>query len=251
MKKESAVSDRAEEESEAMAVSPPLKSARYDDIYFSAQGGLAEKDYIFVGGNGLPDRWAGRQAFTICETGFGTGLSFLAAWRAFSRTAQAGQRLDYIGIEKDPLAASEILSALGGWREEIGSGIFDGFLENYPLRTPGYHRILFSEYGGGRDGACVSLTLIFADVNEVLPDLDVPGGVDAWFLDGFTPAKNPEMWSAVLFSEMARLSAPAARCATFTVAGVVRRGLESAGFRIEKRPGFGHKNEMLTGVLGA
>lgn len=259
MEKESVVSDRENKGAEAIMAKgeagpplppPPLKSARYDDIYFSAQGGLAEKDYIFVGGNGLPGRWEGRQAFTICETGFGTGLSFLAAWRSFSRTALAGQRLDYIGIEKDPLAASEILSVLRGWREEIGGGIFDRFLENYPLRTPGYHRILFPEGEDGRGGACATLTLIFADVNEALPDLDVPGGVDAWFLDGFTPAKNPEMWGPVLFSEMARLSAPGARCATFTVAGVVRRGLESAGFRLEKRPGFGRKNEMLAGVLG-
>lgn len=225
----------------------PLTSQRYDDIYFSAQGGLAEKNYVFLGGNDLPARWVGRGAFTVCETGFGTGLSFLATWKAFSETCAPGQRLDYVGIEKHPLAPEEIRAALGGWRAEIGEGIFDGFLESYPLRTPGFHRNIYPLNGG----ACLTLTLVFEDVNAGLPEFDAPAGVDAWFLDGFTPAKNPQMWSETLFSEMARLSAPGARFATFTAAGAVRRGLEAAGFRVEKRPGFGYKHDMLAGVFGA
>lgn len=223
----------------------PLTSQRYDDIYFSAQGGLAEKNYVFLGGNDLPARWAGRAAFAVCETGFGTGLSFLATAKAFSETAAPGQRLDYVGIEKHPLAPGEIRAALGHWRAEIGARIFDEFLENYPLRTPGFHRILFAL----DNAAVIALTLVFDDVNTALPEFDVPAGIDAWFLDGFTPAKNPQMWSEILFSEMARLSAPGAGFATFTAAGAVRRGLEAAGFRVEKRPGFGYKHDMLAGAL--
>lgn len=222
----------------------PLASPLYGDIYFSAQGGLAEKRHVFVAGNGLPARWRGRPRFAICETGFGTGLSFLAAGCAFAESAAPEQRLDYVGIEKHPLEIETLRRTLAPWREDL-SPLMEAFLDSYPLRTPGFHRILFETQAGPR----LTLTLLLGDVNALLPELDAPAGIDAWFLDGFTPAKNPDMWTPDLFAQMRRLSAPRATFATFTAAGAVRRGLEEAGFTVEKRKGFGYKHDMLAGAL--
>lgn len=219
-----------------------LVSEHYDDIYFSAQGGLAEKRHVFLKGNDLPRRWQDRASFTICEAGFGTGLSFLAACEAFFSHPQPHAKLEYIGIEKHPLPATAIRSALEGWRGEIG-GVLDDLLSQYPLRVPGFHRL----YLAGPDAPLAVLTLVFDDIREALCALDVPAGVDAWFLDGFTPARNPAMWQPEIFSRMARLSTPDATFATFTAAGSVRRGLEEAGFSVRKCPGFGYKHDMMAG----
>lgn len=218
-----------------------LRSAQFDDIYFSTEDGLAETHHVFIGGNDLPEAWERKQRFVIAETGFGTGLNFLAAWTLFEKQARPGQRLHYISFEKYPLEWDEIARALGQWRSEFG-GRADRLRALYPLRVPGVHRIMLN--------AQVTLTLVFDDVNEALPQTDIPCGVDAWFLDGFAPSKNPDMWSETLFSGMARLSHAGTTFATFTVAGVVRRGLEASGFKIEKRQGFGRKKEMLRGTFG-
>lgn len=212
-----------------------LRSEKFDDVYFSAEDGLAETRYTFLDGNRLPERLTGRDRFTIAETGFGTGLNFLAAWRLFEESAEAHAGLDYISFERFPLHKDKIRDALGRWRVELG-GYLDHMLSLYPLRIAGFHRVVLSPR--------VRLTLVFDDVNDTLPQLVVPGGVDCWFLDGFAPAKNPAMWSETVFQEMKRLSAPGATAATFTAAGAVRRGLESAGFKVEKRRGFGRKRDM-------
>lgn len=216
-----------------------LRSAQFDDIYFSPEDGFAETRHVFVDNNGLPQAWAGRDRFVIAETGFGTGLNFLAAWEAFERTAGPDQKLHYISFEKYPLAASEISMALARWD-------FGGRLEKlcavYPVRVPGFHRVIVTDR--------IILTLVFDDVNHAIPELDVPCGINAWFLDGFAPAKNPDMWSETLFENMARLSAPGATFATFTAAGFVKRGLEAAGFSVEKRKGYGRKRDMLAGHIG-
>lgn len=217
-----------------------LRSAQFDDIYFSPEDGLAEKRHVFISGNNLPAAWAGRDVFTIAETGFGAGLNFVAAWTLFEKTARVGQRLHYVSFEKYPLSWDEISRALAPWRTEFG-GRLDRLRGLYPLRVPGFHRVILSEQ--------VVLTLIFDDVNAALPQLDAPRGVDAWFLDGFAPAKNPEMWTDGLFAEMARLSHAGTSFATFTVASAVRRKLAAAGFKAEKVKGFGRKNEMLRGVF--
>ena len=214
-------------------------SARFGDIYFSAEDGLAETRHVFLRGNNLPAAWLGRDRFAIAETGFGTGLNFLAAWTEFDRTAAPGQQLDYVAVEMLPLTANEIAAALQGWRDAFG-GRLEKLIAAWPLRSPGFHRLHF-----GR----VRLTLIFDDVNIALPQLFAPGGIDAWFLDGFAPAKNPQMWSETLFAEMARLSAPGSRVATFTAAGLVRRGLASAGFDVEKVRGYGRKRDMTVGRM--
>ncbi|MDX2096000.1 MAG: bifunctional tRNA (5-methylaminomethyl-2-thiouridine)(34)-methyltransferase MnmD/FAD-dependent 5-carboxymethylaminomethyl-2-thiouridine(34) oxidoreductase MnmC [Alphaproteobacteria bacterium] len=209
-------------------------SAAFDDVYFSRAGGVAETEHVFLRGNGLPERWQDRAAFTIGEMGFGTGLNFLVALKQFRATASAGAVLHYVAIEKFPLPPDALRAALAaqpGLEQEAAE-----LIAAYPLRLPGVHRITL-------DG--VRLTLCFGDVAALLPDIRTP--IDAWFLDGFSPARNPEMWAETLWAELARLSAPEATLATFTAAGQVRRGLQAAGFVIEKQPGFGHKRDMLVG----
>lgn len=213
-----------------------IRSAQFDDVYFSADGGLAETHHVFMQGNDLPARWAGLKQVTIAETGFGTGLNFLVAWKVFEETATADQRLDFVSVEKFPLSSMEIRAALAHWRDAIGDYL-DRFLDLYPIRVPGPHKLYISDR--------VTLTIWFGDVADVLPEWDF--SVDAWFLDGFTPAKNPEMWTPHLYAQMARLSHPQTTYATFTAAGDVRRGLEMAGFSVEKIKGFGRKRDMIRG----
>lgn len=211
-----------------------MKSEQFDDIYFSVEDGLAETQHTFLDGNSLPEAWVGRDRFCICETGFGTGLNILAAWRLFEETARPDQRLDLISIEKFPLTKDQIREALSKWDLQPQ---LDRLLEIYPIRVRGFHRLNLTPR--------VTVTLIFDDVLNALPDITAQ--VDAWFLDGFAPAKNPDMWADALYTNMARLSAPNATIATFTAAGDVRRGLQAAGFEIEKRKGFGRKRDMVVG----
>ncbi len=216
----------------------PPRSVQFDDVYFSAQDGMAETQHVFMTGNDLPHRWQGRDQFTVAETGFGTGLNFLTCWKSFQDTAKPGAFLDFVSVEKYPLTPSDIARYLAPWRGHIGREI-DMLCAQYPLRVPGFHRLVFDQR--------VALTLIFEDVLWALPRLNAY--VDSWFLDGFTPAKNPDMWTDQIYQHMARLSVPSARFATFTAAGHVRRGLEQVGFQVEKTKGFGLKREMMRGVF--
>lgn len=212
------------------------RSRQFDDIYFSPDDGLAETRHVFLKNNNLPESWSGKRRFTIAETGFGTGLNFLAAWSLFDATAGGDAVLDYLSFEKFPLSAQDIAASLDRWSAAFG-GRLERLMQNYPMRIPGWHRIDF-----GR----VRLTLMFDDVNQALPCVTCPAGVDCWFLDGFAPAKNPRMWTDQVFDQMARLSSNGASVATFTAAGIVRRGLAQAGFAVEKKPGYGRKRDMLT-----
>ena len=214
------------------------RSKVFDDIYFSRKNGLDETRHVFMAGNGLPQAWAGRDHFTIAETGFGTGLNFLEAARLFRATARPGQRLDFISIEKYPLDAATIADYLSGWRDELGPEL-DRLCALYPDPAPGLYRLDFDD--------TITLMLHIDDVNNALPCLDQT--IDAWFLDGFKPAINPDMWSPTVFETMARLARPGTRFATFTAAGFVKRGLRAAGFHVDKVKGFGWKRDMLTGVF--
>ncbi|MGB0712791.1 MAG: bifunctional tRNA (5-methylaminomethyl-2-thiouridine)(34)-methyltransferase MnmD/FAD-dependent 5-carboxymethylaminomethyl-2-thiouridine(34) oxidoreductase MnmC [Gammaproteobacteria bacterium] len=216
----------------------------FGDIYFSRGDGLAESRYVFLGQNGLPARWCGRDHFTIAETGFGTGLNFLATWRAWRETA--GQRpphalLRFISLERFPLSADDLSTALQRWPELADEA--SALVSAYPPLLPGFHRVRL-EPG-------VELLLVFGDAHEGLAELDpgASGLVDAWYFDGFDPGKNPEMWDEALFRDAARLSRAGASFATFTVAGRVRRALQAAGFAPEKVPGHGRKRQMLRGDL--
>lgn len=213
-------------------------SRGFNDIYFSRQDGLAESRYVFLQQNRLPRRWENMARFTIVETGFGTGLNFLATWQAWCATAPPDAQLHYVSIEKHPLTAQDLARALRLWPELEAQGA--QLLACYPPLLRGMHRVHFPLDR-------ITLTLCFGDVDEVLPQLAVCA--DAWYLDGFDPAKNPQMWSESLFAQMARLTRPGGTFATFTSAGWIRRGLQAAGFAPRKFPGFGRKREMLCGEL--
>ena len=213
-------------------------SQRFGDVYYSADGGLSETRHTFLGGNRLPERWCGVERFTIIETGFGTGLNFLATWREWQVSAPAGARLHYVSVERHPLQRDDLAAACARWPEL--ASLAHELLRVYPPPVPGFHRLHLA--GGG-----VALTLLFGDASAMLAQLDA--AADAFFLDGFAPAKNPEMWTSAVLRELARLAAPGATLATYTVAGAVRSGLMDVGFHVEKQAGFGRKREMLAGVF--
>jgi tRNA 5-methylaminomethyl-2-thiouridine biosynthesis bifunctional protein len=210
------------------------RARAFDDVYFSRHGGLAEAEAVFLNGCGLPEAWRGRDRFAICELGFGSGLNVLATWRAWKTTREPHAQLHISTIEAFPFAAADAARALAQF-PEVGD-LAAKLLARWPVRARAPQRLWFPEDS-------FTLTLFTGDAETILPQVEGP--FDAWFLDGFAPARNPAMWSARVFAEMARLSAPCARAATFTVAGEVRRGLEAAGFAVEKKPGFGAKRERL------
>jgi tRNA 5-methylaminomethyl-2-thiouridine biosynthesis bifunctional protein len=214
-------------------------SRHFDDVYFSRQDGLEETRYVFLANNDLAARFAALgdgECLCIGETGFGTGLNFLCAWQLFEQQAPAGARLHFVSVEKYPLQLADLQRALALWPELAPFSA--PLLEQYRAIHPGFQRLLL---GGGR----VVLTLLIGDALEQLAQLDAR--IDAWFLDGFNPAKNPQMWTPELFAELARLSAPGATLGTFSSAGVVRRALNDAGFRMKRVPGLGKKWEVLKG----
>ncbi|GAB4121704.1 MAG: bifunctional tRNA (5-methylaminomethyl-2-thiouridine)(34)-methyltransferase MnmD/FAD-dependent 5-carboxymethylaminomethyl-2-thiouridine(34) oxidoreductase MnmC [Sideroxydans sp.] len=215
-------------------------SERFGDVYFSTDSGLEETRHVFLQGNDLARRFAALRAgdsFCIGETGFGTGLNFLCAWQLFERCAPPGARLDFFSVEKFPLEQHELCAALALWPELQAQS--DSLIARWQRRVPGWNRWHFAD---GR----VRLTLALDDIADALPKLP-EACVDAWFLDGFSPAKNPEMWSDAVLSGLARASHANTTLATYTSAGWVRRGLQQAGFAVERVPGFGRKREMVRG----
>ncbi|WP_207865522.1 bifunctional tRNA (5-methylaminomethyl-2-thiouridine)(34)-methyltransferase MnmD/FAD-dependent 5-carboxymethylaminomethyl-2-thiouridine(34) oxidoreductase MnmC [Pseudomonas sp. 58(2021)] len=215
------------------------RSRVFDDVYFSDQSGLDETRYVFLEQNRLAERFAALPSggrLVIGETGFGTGLNFLCAWQLFEQHAMAGARLHFVSVEKFPLSPADLQRALALWPDL--KQFSDQLLTHYVAIHQGFQRIVL-------DNGRVTLTLLIGDALEQLPQLDAQ--IDAWFLDGFAPAKNPEMWTAELFAELARLAAPGSTISTFTSTGWVRRLLNAAGFKMKRTPGIGHKWEILRG----
>ncbi|RON46169.1 bifunctional tRNA (5-methylaminomethyl-2-thiouridine)(34)-methyltransferase MnmD/FAD-dependent 5-carboxymethylaminomethyl-2-thiouridine(34) oxidoreductase MnmC [Pseudomonas frederiksbergensis] len=213
----------------------------FDDVYFSDLSGLDETRYVFIEQNRLKERFAALPAdgrLVIGETGFGTGLNFLCAWQLFEEQAVAGARLHFVSVEKYPLTAPDLKRALALWPEL--KPFADQLLAQYVAIHQGFQRLVL-------DNGRVTLTLLIGDALEQLPQLDAQ--IDAWFLDGFAPAKNPDMWTAELFAELARLAAPDSTISTFTSTGWVRRLLNAAGFKMKRTPGIGHKWEILRGAF--
>lgn len=216
---------------------PVPRSEQFDDVYFSAADGLAETRHVFLAGNNLPEHWLDHPSFTICETGFGTGLNFLAALTLWRETKNTNASLHFISFEKFPVTRDFIACHLEHWRGDIGEAL-DDLLWVYPESLQGQYDLDIASN--------IKLTLIFGDVNEELPKLET--GIDCWFLDGFKPSSNPDMWSETVFQNMARLSNTNSTFATFTAAGFVRRGLNAAGFDVRKIKGFGYKRDMTVGT---
>lgn len=210
-------------------------SALYDDVYHTTHGALAQARHVFLGGNGLPARWRDVTPFVILEAGFGLGLNFLATWQAWRESHPPG-RLHFVSVEKHPFCRDDLAGLLAPYSElELLTG---ELLRQWPPLTPGFHRLHFDD---GR----VTLTLLLGDAQALLPSL--VARVDAVFLDGFAPAKNPELWTPALLATVTRLCHDQATLATWSVAGELRHALERTGWTLERRPGYATKREMLTG----
>jgi tRNA 5-methylaminomethyl-2-thiouridine biosynthesis bifunctional protein len=215
------------------------RARQHGDVYFSAQDGLAETRAVFLGGCGLPEAWQGRNAFTVAETGFGTGLNFLALWQLWrAHRPSPGAQLTFVSFEGYPLRQDDARRALGAWPEL--ANLAHGLTARWPDPVRGVRNIVFPQDG-------VRLVLHLGDIRETLPQSRFRA--DAWFLDGFSPAKNEDMWGDWIYPLIAARSAPGARLGTFTVAGGVRRGLSAAGFDVAKAEGHGRKRERLEALL--
>lgn len=205
-------------------------SRRFDDPYFSLADGLAETRYVFLAGNGLPSRL--RDGFHVAELGFGTGLNLLALMIAWQGAGGAGT-LRFTSFEAFPMAPAEMERALAAFPE--ASAVAGPLLEHWASGARAF------------DLPGVRVEVVIGDARETLPAWN--GRADAWFLDGFSPAKNPELWSEPLMRAVAEHTAPGGTFATYTAAGHVRRSLEAAGFAVERRDGHGRKRHMTAGYL--
>ncbi len=239
-------------------------SCQFGDVYYSLVDGLAESRYVFIEHNQLPERFAqcmqSEQDFTIAELGFGTGLNFLATWQlwqqqlkkqplkkqqtqhdSINQATETTSQLHYISFEKYPLSKADFARSLDSWKQSEPAlvPLIDQLIDTYPTLVAGCHRLSFF-YDN------LTLDLWFGDAQENLTKLSPFTSVDAWFLDGFAPSCNESLWVEQIFAEVARLSDTGSTVATFSCAGIVKRGLKNIGFDIKKVKGFGRKREMLT-----
>jgi len=236
-------------------------SEAYGDVYHSAAGALGQAGHVFLSGNDLPQRWAGRRRFTIVETGFGTGLNFLATWLAWRKSRSDSARLHFVSFEQHPLLRQDLIEALrrhqcadtaNATAHSMGqetdpdaadraalAPLADALVEAWPpVLTRGMHRLSF-------DDDRIVLTLVFGDAYPCASQLRLRA--DAFYLDGFAPSRNPAMWQPRLFKALARLADEEATVATYTSAGQVRRDLADAGFAVRRAPGFAGKRSMTVG----
>ncbi|MEP1328248.1 tRNA (5-methylaminomethyl-2-thiouridine)(34)-methyltransferase MnmD [Pseudophaeobacter sp.] len=209
-------------------------SDQFDDPYFSIQDGLAETEHVFLAGNDLLQRFATDVQlpdFHVAELGFGTGLNMLAVWRAWEQSGHQGV-LQFTSFEAFPMAPDDMAKALAA----------------FPDVAPWAARFLQKWQGSGLcDLGSLQLNVVTGDARLSLPEWT--GAANAWFLDGFSPAKNPELWQEDLLQAVADHTAPGGTAATYTAAGFVRRGLENAGFTVTRVAGFGRKRHMTKAVL--
>lgn len=219
-----------------------LYAPEFGDTYASRAGAWGQADQVFIGGTGLAQHWHTKKYVRVLETGFGLGVNFLATWDSL-RQSGAKARLHYVSIEKHPftrtdlrLALEHSLSHAPEHKRPALKSLAEKLMSSWPPLLEGFHAIELDDQ--------VSLTLVFADVGDALPAVEGP--FDVFYLDGFAPDRNPQMWSAAVLARLAALAAPGAQIASWCVAGGVRRGLVDAGFRVEKRPGFGGKRDALT-----
>jgi len=214
-------------------------SRHHDDIPHSAVDALEQAEYVFLKGNELPGRWQKHRVFTVLETGFGIGVNFLMTWAAWRADPDRCDRLHFVSMEKHPFSAGDMKAALAATVADTSIDTLAGELADaWPMLVPGTHRLEFED---GR----VTLTIVFGDATQMLPTLWLRA--DAFYLDGFSPAKNPELWAPAVFKSLARLAGDNATLATYTLADEVKRGLRQAGFECREVDGFGGKRAMLVG----
>jgi tRNA 5-methylaminomethyl-2-thiouridine biosynthesis bifunctional protein len=207
-------------------------SPLYGDVYHPRSGPLAQAHAVFLSGNELPARWSGRQRFVVLETGFGLGHNFLATWQAWRDDPQRCAQLHFIAIEKHPLQRE----SLARWHRNTPlPDRAEALLQAWPPLTHNLHRLSF-------DGGAVQLSMCLGDVSDWMRELDAQ--VDAFYLDGFAPLRNPQMWPPFLYKACARLAAPGATAATWSAARAVREGLGAAGFEVHKGAGIGGKRDI-------
>lgn len=209
-------------------------STQFDDSYFSRLDGRAETQEVFIAGNGLPDRWANEKSFTIAELGFGVGLNFLETLRQWQETGSPEAELHFISFELYPVEAAEIAKATQRWPEL--ETLTNQLITYWPPK-PGQNSFSFEN---------AHLHLHIGDAGETIKNW--AGTAEAWYLDGFSPAKNPELWDLELLKEVCNHTSPDGTFSTYTSAGWVRRNLEAAGFTVSKVPGFQYKKERLQGI---
>ncbi len=204
----------------------------FDDIYHPRSGAFAQAQHVFLAGNGLPGRWRARPRFTILETGFGLGNNFLATWAAWRQDPARCERLFFVSIEKYPLAPADLVRAHAA---SPAPQLAQQLIGAWPLATCNLHTL---DFEAGR----VRLLLALGDMHAWAREL--VARVDAFYLDGFAPARNPAMWDRGVFAMLARLAAPDATVATWSAAHAVRAGLRSAGFEVHAAPGSGGKRDI-------
>ncbi len=214
-------------------------SEDFNDYYFSKQSGIEETRYVFLENSQLSKRWhtLKNHHFSICETGFGTGLNFLCTWDLWLKNSRAHDQLHFISVEKHPIKKTDLQKILNHWPEF--STLSEQLLIQYPPMVAGWHTLHFQP---NPQRGTMTLQLFFGDIESWLPQIQGP--IDAWFLDGFAPAKNPDMWHDTLFLTMAKLTKAQGTVTTFSAASQIKHSLTAAGFSLEKTTGFGKKREM-------
>lgn len=214
-------------------------SEQYHDVYHARQGALAQAQHVFLAGSRLPERWRGRESFTVCETGFGLGRNFLALWQAWRADPQRSTRLHVLAFEAHPFSQADMARANAD-APGMPQALAQQLAQAWPKALPGMHRLEF-------ESGAVTLTLAFGRIERMASQ--VQASVDAFFLDGFAPRLNPQMWTAALFGQLVRIARPEATVATWCTAAPVCRDLRDAGFLVAEAPGFGGRRAMTMATL--
>ena len=213
-----------------------LYSLKYNDVYWSQDGGWAEKNYVFLDSVGISERWAEKEVFSILELGFGGGINFLATRQKWRDSKLLEKKLNYISIEQNPLPRKTLESLYNSL--EIDTSLYDDFLNKYITIEKGNHILSFQKDS-------LDLHLEIGDVLHILKNLNIE--FDLLFLDGFSPSKNPDMWSLEIFQELFRICKTNGIFTTYSTASIVKENAISSGFEIEKIKGFGRKKWLLHG----
>ncbi len=232
----------------------PVATA-YDDVYYSRGDGLAESQYVYVQGIGWPQAYTGQSSVVLGELGFGTGLNFVATWQQWQATDPNNRPASwhYVAVEGHPLSGQDFAvvadKTIQHWPQLVP--YYTALSACYPSLSQSNLPAASSKESGNMFSVAVTpnirLSLVCQPVAQALANFPV-GDVAAWYLDGFSPAKNPDMWIPAVLAQVGKHSAVGARLATFTVARHVRNGLTQAGFEWEKRPGYGYKRHCLVAV---